>query len=180
MLLFRIVRSSVGLIRRIKFMKTWSTKSINSSDKQRIDNMNRSMSIVLQTMALNMLSLVVAISVTLFWIWNSAGILGQFSGVTYCTALFGNTCYCPTDHSTMLCRYTLVATPVFTLLNSNLGFLVHCYYSNAYRKAAVDVVLSVKNTLAQFCSIKYKRIAWNREVALTPSKSQTGPISTTK
>jgi hypothetical protein len=41
-----------------------------------------------------------------------------------------------------------------TMLNSNFGFFVHCYFSQTYRDGSLDVINAAKKKLRNFCCCK--------------------------
>lgn len=123
--------------RKLKSMKQ---QKLNVSNEQtRDDSLNRSLSLVLQTMALNVLSLLI---ILLIQVANMLEYVSFLFNCPNATAFF---------HSLLLFFQKLIGV---TYLNSNLGFFVHCCYSQSYRDATLHVFRSVKKAL----TIKLKKV----------------------
>lgn len=118
-------------------MKTMKDMNVHmSNEKERNDLLNRSLALALQTMAINGLSLVF-VTVAAF-----------FTALAYIEPI--------THHRhpiIMLIYYNFLLGPKYavTILNSNLGFFVHCYYSKMYRKVATEMYQSAKKKLFLIC-----------------------------
>ena len=144
------------MIRQLKEMKGMDVHV--SDEQERIETLNRSLSLTLQTMAINAISLVfvglVAFCLTLIY------------GFHVCAFLFGWQFFMDgaiTIH-TLYLRYLGFSDPI-TMLNSNFGFFVHCYYSQTYREAFVEVISAAKKKLRNFCCFFCKRVKTNQQVA---------------
>lgn len=127
-----------------------------SNQQAHIEGLKRSLSLVLQTMALNVLSLFVCGVMELF---STFSIMCRLCGFYNLHAFFA-------DFFTSL----PINLRSVGYLNSNLGFFVHCYYSLMYRQAALHVFRSVKKKLLHLCYFSYKHFqSKHRQVVPEPT-----------
>ena len=137
----RVVYCSLKMMRCLKKLKSIDIHTQN--DKIRLESLNRSLSLVLQTMALNVLSLFVVVLRNFFNV-------EQFLQCHLLQMRVLQICF-------NFVQFVVQSGNFFTYTiglnycNSNLGFFVHCYYSKIYRAAAVSMFKSAKNRLVHFC-----------------------------
>lgn len=144
---YSVCRSSIGIMRLLKELKA---TDVGASDElERDEFLQRSLSLVLQTMALNVLSLVVCFAQQLVnWLGPICG-FGKFP--------------CPNFGYI----YVFYMQPLngLTCINSNLGFFMHSYYSRLYRESARHFFQTTKNKLMSVCCCFSKHIRSNRQVS---------------
>lgn len=125
----------MGMVKRMRSLKKAAKESINSAHHN--DMLNRSTSLAIQTCALNGFSLIItAISMIILGICGLLN-LGHFSAAEAIVFDIWQAYFAGLQYAVVIC-------------SSNVGVIVHCYYSKLYREAARSTFSSMINRVKQW------------------------------
>lgn len=134
-----VVRSSMGLAKQLNNLKTTTgIRSINEK-KHRENLMNRSASLAIQTCVLNSFSLIVCCLSTTSWAISDLLTIGGLQDAAIFVFRIREAYFNSFQYAAAIC-------------SSNIGFFVHCYYSQLYREATVATFASLKGGIKRLFS----------------------------
>lgn len=132
---FSVVRAAVQIAKKLRKLKIKNAR--RTSNKQHEDTMNRLTALTLGTCILNGFSLLLLAFAAIFNVLSTTFELAKYrSGAEIVQKIYN--------------MYLIIPQYFMVIMGSNIGFIVHCYYSKMYRQAMWETFAATKASIKRF------------------------------